>query len=84
MITASSAAREGASGEGGDRQRADGGGAERKAAELAAGHGVSSGVGGLEGSLERGPRFAIGWRLARCPKIRGQSGICYSAGHTSS
>ena len=47
----------------GNRQRADGGGAERKAAELAAGHEGSSGwflgMTGFDGSLGRQRRFAI-------------------------
>src|SRR5260370_26684987 len=57
-----------------DRQRTDSGSAERKAAELATGHGASS-----SGRIERQFRAAVArrnWRRpARRPKIRGGAGI---------
>src|SRR6266849_9435400 len=59
----------------GDRQRADRGGAERKEAELATGHGASSGVTGFGSSFGRKPPFAIAGGSARCPKIRGGAAI---------
>ena len=58
----------GRDGKRGNGQRADGGGAQRKTAEMARGHGFLFGAVG--GSLEREPRFAIGQARVRCPKIR--------------
>src|SRR5262249_39418185 len=69
--------------EGGKRQRADGGGAERKEAALAAGHGFLVGR-GVEGSLERRPRGAIGWRSAGYSKIRAEEGHVTPTRHTVS
>ena len=82
MITASSAAREGATAKADNRQRADGGGAERKAAEVAAGHGVSSGVGGFDGSLG-GAAVRNRQRLRPMPQIRAGRN-CYRRPRTSS
>src|SRR5216684_9273772 len=58
-----------------DRQRADRGGAERKAAELATGHWGFLWGGRIGSSLGRKPPFAIAGGPARCPKIRGEAGI---------
>jgi hypothetical protein len=40
---------------------------------------VSSYGAGLEGSLERGPRFAIGWRPSGIPQDTRRRGSCYEA-----
>src|SRR5450759_2237269 len=66
-----------------DRQRADGGGAERKAAELAAGHGLPLGVGGFDGSLERQRRSQAAPAYPMSQDTR-WSGYCYRPMHTSS